>query len=100
MTEPVARTTDIPRGKTLCVSHGGRDILLCHTPEGFFAVDNLCSHAAARLDEGKLKGCRILCPLHGAAFDVRSGEALSKPASLPIDCYPLRIEGDEIFIDA
>ena len=92
----VAKTSDIPQGKTLCVTVNGIDILICHTAEGFYAVNNLCSHADAKLSEGKLKGCRVLCPLHGAAFDVKDGSALSKPASKPIATYPIEIDGELI----
>jgi len=92
----VAEAGELPRGKTLCVEVEGREILLCHTAEGIFAVDNLCTHAEARLCEGKLKGQRILCPLHGAAFDVRDGTALSRPASIPLATYPVRADQDGI----
>ena len=61
----VASMDELPRGASLCVEIDGREILLCHTADGVFAVDNLCSHAQARLCEGKLKGQKILCPLHG-----------------------------------
>ncbi|MCB1687294.1 MAG: non-heme iron oxygenase ferredoxin subunit [Halioglobus sp.] len=87
-----------PRGKTLCVEVAGTEILLCHTAEGFFAVDNLCTHAAARLCEGKLKGHRILCPLHSGAFDVRDGSALTRPATVAIKSYPVHAEGEDIII--
>ncbi|WP_101758059.1 non-heme iron oxygenase ferredoxin subunit [Oceanicoccus sp. KOV_DT_Chl] len=96
--QTVAKSTDIPLGKTLCVNVNGKEILLCHSNEGFYAVDNLCSHAEAKLSEGKLKGCRILCPLHGAAFDIRDGQALSKPASKSIKSYPLQVLEDQIQI--
>ena len=94
----LASVRDIDPGKILCVEVDGREILICHTREGFFAVDNLCSHAAARLCEGKLKGQKILCPLHGAAFDVRDGSALTRPASAPIDTFPIRVAGDDIIL--
>lgn len=93
----IASTTDIAQGKTLCVELDGREILLCHAKEGFFAVDNLCTHAEARLSEGKLKGCKILCPLHGAAFDIRDGKVLSRPASQPLAIYPLHVEDERIY---
>lgn len=96
--QPVANTSDVPQGKTLCITIDGREILICHTAEGYYAVDNLCTHAAERLSEGKLKGCRILCPLHGAAFDVRDGAALSKPAKVALTTYPLLIDGESISI--
>lgn len=94
----LASVRDIDPGKTLCVEIDNREILICHTKEGFFAVDNLCSHAAARLCEGKLKGQKILCPLHGAAFDVRDGRALTRPASTQIDTFPIRVAGDDIIL--
>ena len=95
----VLTTAELARGQTLCVEVDGREVLLCHTAEGFFAVGNLCSHAAARLCEGKLKGNRILCPLHGAAFDVRDGTALTRPATVPLRSYPVTLDGDDIVVD-
>jgi nitrite reductase/ring-hydroxylating ferredoxin subunit len=94
----IASTSDVAQGKTLCVEVAGREILLCHAKEGFFAVDNLCTHAAARLSEGKLKGCKILCPLHGAAFDVRDGSALTRPARTALASYPLLVEDEQIYL--
>lgn len=94
----VADLADIPQGKTLCVEVGGTEVLLCHTAEGVFAVDNLCSHAAERLCDGKLKGHRILCPLHGAAFDVRDGAVLSRPASIPLKTWPVKVEGESVLL--
>ena len=96
--QKVARLEELPSGKTLCVEVQGREILLCRTPEGVYALDNLCTHAAARLCEGKLKGHRILCPLHGAAFDVRDGAALSRPASIPVSTYPVQVDGDSVSV--
>ena len=92
------KTADIPRGKSQVIELNGKEILVCHSAEGFFAVDNLCSHAMARLCEGKLKGNKILCPLHGAAFDIRDGSALTRPAVTPIGSYRVRVEGDEVFV--
>ena len=94
----VAQADALPQGKTLCVELAGREILLCHTSEGVFAVDNLCTHAAARLCEGKLKGHRILCPLHGAAFDVRDGSVLTRPASVALAIYSVRVDEEGIAI--
>jgi 3-phenylpropionate/trans-cinnamate dioxygenase ferredoxin subunit len=94
----VATVGDIPKGKTFCVVLADREILLCHTPEGIYAVDNLCTHAAEKLEAGRLKGCKIHCPLHGAAFDVRDGAALSKPATIPLAIYCVKIEGDDILL--
>ncbi len=94
----VARRGDIAVGKTLRVEVDGREILLCHTADGLFAIDNLCTHAAERLCGGKLKGHRIHCPLHGAAFDVRDGRALSRPATVALQTFPVEIQGEDVLL--
>ena len=94
----VAHLAEIPQGEMLCVDFEDREILLCHTAEGVFAVDNLCTHADARLCEGRMKGSRILCPMHGGAFDVRDGSALTRPAFTPLRSYPVKLEDDWIMI--
>ena len=98
-TSPIASLDDLTVGSTLLVEHQGNEILLCRTNDGVFAVENNCSHAQARLCEGRLKGHRLFCPLHSAAFDVRTGEALSKPATLPIATYPVSISNQQIYLD-
>lgn len=70
---------------------GEREIVICHTREGIFALDNICTHAHARMCEGRLRATRIVCPLHGAAFDIRDGSVLSPPAFLPLPTFPVRI---------
>ena len=65
--------------------------MLCHTHHGIFALDNICTHAFARLCEGRLRGVRLICPLHGASFDVRNGHVLGAPATQPLATYPARI---------
>ncbi|MEO6912826.1 MAG: Rieske 2Fe-2S domain-containing protein, partial [Candidatus Baltobacteraceae bacterium] len=58
----------------------------------------VCTHDGGELDQGDLEDCRIRCPRHGALFDVRTGEALTLPAILPVPTYPVRIEGEDIYV--
>ena len=84
---PVLALSELPVGAMRAVTIGGRELLVCHTREGVFAVDNICSHAYARLCEGRLRGTRLICPLHGASFDVRLTEGrveLSPVAPVPV----------------
>ena len=74
-----------------CVTVAGREVLICHTREGVFALDNICTHALASMDEGRLRGVRLICPLHGASFDVRDGRVLGPPATRALPAYPVRI---------
>lgn len=76
-------------GKDLCVVRQGSEV---------FAIDDLCSHAEASLSEGEVSPGKIECWLHGAEFDLRTGEALTPPASAPVMNYVVTIEGDEVTI--
>ena len=75
---------------------GEREVIVCRTKSGVYALDNICTHAFARLSEGRLRGTRIICPLHGASFDVRDGRALGAPATQALATFPVRIEADRI----
>ncbi|HEY1889548.1 MAG TPA: non-heme iron oxygenase ferredoxin subunit [Steroidobacteraceae bacterium] len=94
----VARIADVPKGRMLEVTVGTRSIVLCHTRDGWFAVDNLCSHAYAKLSEGRLRKTRIICPLHGGSFDCRTGAATGAPAVAPLATYPIRLMGEDVEI--
>lgn len=78
---------------------GNRSVLLMNIDGEFYAVENMCSHAEYELADGELDGCSLHCPQHGAAFDVRTGEALSAPAVQPIRIYPTRLDGDDVQVE-
>ncbi len=88
---PALPLAELPQGRMRCVALAGREVLICHTREGIFAVDNICTHAFARMDEGRLRGVRLICPLHGASFDVRDGRVLGPPASRPLPTCQVRV---------
>lgn len=74
-----------------CATVAGREVLICRTREGVFALDNICSHAYAQMHEGRLRGVRLICPLHGASFDVRDGRVLGAPATEPLVRHEVRV---------
>jgi 3-phenylpropionate/trans-cinnamate dioxygenase ferredoxin subunit len=98
--EPVAKLTDVPVGATHRVTHDGRDVLLCNVAGTLYAIEDVCTHDGGALDQGELEECRIMCPRHGAYFDVTTGAALTLPAVVPLETYAVRLEGDDVFIDA
>jgi len=83
---------DLKPGELSSRTLAGHEVLVCRLDEGVFAVEDRCSHAEARMSEGRLRGCRLSCPMHGAAFDVRDGRVLGRPATQPLRCFPVRIE--------
>jgi nitrite reductase/ring-hydroxylating ferredoxin subunit len=88
---PVMTLAEIPQGRMQAKVLEGREIVICHTREGLFALDNICTHAHARMCEGRLRATRLVCPLHGASFDIRDGRVLGPPAVAPLPTYPIRV---------
>jgi naphthalene 1,2-dioxygenase ferredoxin component len=82
----------------VAVEIGGRDIALCKLGDAVYAIDNICTHGQARLCEGFLIGHEIECPLHQGRFDVRDGKATCEPAEEPLRSYPVKIEGERVWL--
>jgi nitrite reductase/ring-hydroxylating ferredoxin subunit len=95
---PILPLAEIPTGSMRTRELEGREIVFCHTREGVFALDNICTHAHARMCEGRLRGTKLICPLHGASFDVRDGRVLGSPAVIPLPTYPVRVVNGTIEI--
>ena len=89
--EPAMKLAEVPQGSMRACLVSGREILICHTREGVFALDNICTHAHARMCEGRLRATRLVCPLHGASFDIRDGRVLGPPAVLPLTTHRVRL---------
>ena len=66
--------------------------------DGYYAISAWCSHQKASLMDGDLEDHALMCPLHGAQFDVRSGKHLSLPAVRPVAAYPVKVENGNLFI--
>jgi 3-phenylpropionate/trans-cinnamate dioxygenase ferredoxin subunit len=75
----VAGVSEIPRGTMKSFSAGIWQVLVANVDDRFYAINNYCSHEAASLSQGTLKGSTITCPLHGARFDVITGKCLAGP---------------------
>ena len=89
----------VPEGDVIGVNVAGRDIALYGVDGEVFATDNVCTHGNARLCDGFLDGHEIECPLHQGKFDVRTGAAMCAPLTEAVKTYPIRIEGQRVFVD-
>jgi len=69
-------------------------VLVCNTDGRLFAVAGICSHQVKPLVNGRVRHCMITCPVHGARFNLETGEALNLPATKPIETYELRVVDD------
>jgi 3-phenylpropionate/trans-cinnamate dioxygenase ferredoxin subunit len=95
----VAASADIPEKGFRCFRVEDIALVLCRFRDEVFAVENLCSHALASFDEGRMRGYRLMCPLHGATFDIRDGAVTGAPATRPIKSFPVRLNNDKIEVD-
>lgn len=89
---------DVPPNSGKAFDVNGRSIAVFHTDDGFFATAQYCSHALESLAEGWLEGNQIECPRHGAMFDLKTGEAMTLPATEPIAVYPVELRGEDVYV--
>src|ERR1700720_3298474 len=64
-----------------------------------FAISDTCTHSEASLSEGRVHGETVECPVHGAFFDLRTGDALTPPAVEPVQTFPVIVQEDEIYVE-
>jgi naphthalene 1,2-dioxygenase system ferredoxin subunit len=87
--QPVPGPLPAP-GATRAFEAGGLSLLLCNAGGAWYAIENRCPHAAARLDGGALGGSVLECPVHGGRLDVRDGRPVRAPIRRPVATYPVR----------
>jgi 3-phenylpropionate/trans-cinnamate dioxygenase ferredoxin component len=95
----VAKVSEIAPETTKRVVADGCEMLLCNVGGAIYAIEDVCTHDGGPLDQGELEGECVVCPRHGATFDVRTGDALTLPAVLPLMTFEVTVEGDDIFVD-
>jgi len=94
----VAEVGELTPGQMRLVSVGSQRILLCNYGGDIYAVENSCTHEQGRLDRGLFYEHEVVCPLHAASFDVRTGEVITPPAMAGLTVYQVKVEGDTILI--
>ncbi|MFM1788766.1 MAG: hypothetical protein RLZZ12_115 [Actinomycetota bacterium] len=90
--------SDLQPGKPMKISLGNKDVCVVRVNEEVFAVADICSHAEASLSEGEVSGEKIECWLHGAEFDLRTGAALTPPATESLEVFEVKRDGDTVTI--
>jgi nitrite reductase/ring-hydroxylating ferredoxin subunit len=94
----VAETKDVAPGSEILVELDGEPIALFNVDGTYYAIGDTCTHSGGPLSEGDLDGEVVTCPWHGAQFDVKTGEAMSPPATEPVRSYRVKVEGSDILI--
>ena len=85
-------------GKPIAIDVDGVAVCVAKVGDEVFAVADTCTHSEASLSEGEISGTKIECWLHGAEFDLRTGEALTPPATESLKSFKVKRNGNQLTI--
>jgi 3-phenylpropionate/trans-cinnamate dioxygenase ferredoxin subunit len=95
---PVVSLDELPSGERIFLEIDNMSIVIFNIAGDVYALEDRCTHDNGPLGEGEIEGFEIICPRHGARFDVRDGRALTLPAVEPTRYFPTRIIDNQIEI--
>jgi nitrite reductase/ring-hydroxylating ferredoxin subunit len=94
----VAQTSDLGPGEIMYVEVGNDPVVLINLEGEFYALNDLCTHQDASLSDGEVVGDEIECPMHGGAFEIKTGLPANFPVVVPVETYDVKTEGDTVFV--
>ncbi|MCG2788143.1 MAG: non-heme iron oxygenase ferredoxin subunit [Anaerolineae bacterium] len=94
----IAPASELPNGERLFIEMDGKPIVIFNVAGQLFAIADLCTHDDGPLGDGDLEDHNIVCPRHGAEFDIRTGQAVQMPAVIDVPAYPLKIVDGNIWL--
>ena len=97
----VCRADELPPGEKRIVEAAGRKIGVFNAGGTLYAIEDRCSHDDGPLVEGEWdpSTCRVICPRHGSAFDLATGQPLSLPAYQPVKIFPVSVVDGVVVVD-
>ena len=97
--QQIGALADFEEDRPEAVDVDGTPVAVVRTAAGpVYAIHDVCSHAAVALSEGEVVDGEIECWLHGSTFALATGKPTCLPAVDPVPVYPVKIEGDQIFV--
>jgi 3-phenylpropionate/trans-cinnamate dioxygenase ferredoxin subunit len=97
----ICSVSELPPGGMRVVEWEDLEIGVFNCNGTIYAIEDRCSHDNGTLAEGTLDQdkCTVECPRHGSEFDLRTGKPLTLPAYVPVETYPVLVEGDKIKLE-
>jgi 3-phenylpropionate/trans-cinnamate dioxygenase ferredoxin component len=92
------RLSDIADNAAIGLELDGVPLCVARTQGQVFAVSDICSHAEVNLSDGEVEDGTVECWLHGSRFDLRTGRPTGLPANRPVPTYPVKIDGDDVWV--
>jgi len=96
----VAKASEIPDPGKLLVEVNERLVVVIHAADHWYALDDVCTHDGGPLSDGPLDAAAgtIACPRHGAKFDVKTGAAVTMPATKPTVSHEVKVDGENVLV--
>lgn len=95
---PICSTDDLPPGERLFIEIGEDPVVVFNIAGDYYAIADVCTHDDGPLGDGEVEDHEIVCPRHGARFDIKTGEVLTLPAVKGVASYPIRIKDNMVEI--
>jgi 3-phenylpropionate/trans-cinnamate dioxygenase ferredoxin subunit len=95
-----ASKKDLGQDGMLGVEVDGREVLIANVGGNYYAIGNRCTHMSCMLSDGTLGGENVRCSCHGSVFDIKTGNVVKGPAKKPEPTFEVKVEGDQILINA
>jgi 3-phenylpropionate/trans-cinnamate dioxygenase ferredoxin subunit len=89
---------EIPEPGTFGVELNGTPLVIVRAEGEVYALDEFCTHEEVSLADGEVYDHTLECWLHGSCFDLRSGKPTGPPATRPLSTYPVRIDGNDVYV--
>jgi 3-phenylpropionate/trans-cinnamate dioxygenase ferredoxin component len=96
----VGRADEIGPGEKKIYEVDGLMVVVVNLGGEYYCVEDVCTHDGGPLGEGRLDDGQIICPRHGARFDVRTGDALTLPAFEPVATYQVKVENGDLLVES
>jgi 3-phenylpropionate/trans-cinnamate dioxygenase ferredoxin subunit len=90
--------SDLADDSAVAVEIDGIAVCLARSQGEVVALLDECSHAEVALSDGEVEDGTVECWLHGSRFDLRTGKPIGPPATEAVATYPVRIDGDDIYV--
>ena len=102
----VAGLGEVNPGEKKKITVEDKVLLLANVEGEYYAIDNRCPHMGGSLADGKMQGYQVACPRHGTVFDLRTGKVAQNGKMMmmklhvhDVNAYPVKVEGNEIFVE-
>lgn len=94
----LASKNDIPEGKGREFRVDETYVAIFRDKGEFYAIEDMCPHAGAPMNDGPVSDCAVVCMWHGWKFSLKDGKCLNVPRGFPLTIYPVTLDGDDIYV--